>query len=167
MALRTALIVVLVLLVICLYSHLGMPLRALPGFWSGSDSYLQEAGLADMCLYVADRSVGAWGRLAGSCTFDAFLLIATREGIICNQKVQARFRTGARLTGGGDKIEGSCRFSFSDPESTPWPERLEFTYQPLSGVLCLHDDGTMLAYLHRDAAASEAAAIAANDEGAY
>lgn len=154
-----AVIVVLVLVLMCLYGHLGLPLRALPGFWSAGDGYLREAGLTDMCLYLAERPVGAWGKLTGRATYDAFLLIATSDGLVCNQSARARFCTGARLTA-PNSIDGSCRFDFSDPDESPWPEKLRFTFHPLAGILCLHDGDSMLAYLHRDAAASEAAALA-------
>lgn len=154
-----SLLVVLTIILVCMYSHLGSVHRFIPGFWVGGESYLQESGLTDMCIYITPRSVGPWAKFSGRCTFDAFILMATADGLICNQSAEVRFSCTPRLTTKQD-YEGSCRFYFSEPDETPLPETMRFNINPAVGTLSLHDDEVLRGYLHKDAVATEAAIMA-------
>jgi hypothetical protein len=149
------LLAVLVIVLACVYSHLGCVHRFISGFWVAGDSYLQESGLASMYLYIEPLPLSAWTRLTGRCTSDACIFMTTEDEIICNQSARVRFSGGVNVTG-KCAYEGRCDIEYDSPEDTPLPDSMRFTVNPAMGTLAFHDDEMLRAYLHKDAVATEA-----------
>lgn len=158
-------VVIVLILVVCLLSHVTPSMRALSGFWVGEPSFLDEAGLVDMCLYVGPPSSGVFAkasRLIGWGYFDCFLLMANSAGVICSQKVEMRtsLPTQYYLPADSQHVEGSCKFVFDDEDECPLPSDVKIALDTSCGALALYDDESLLAYLHKDAAGSEASSDA-------
>lgn len=160
-----ALVVVLSLLAVCLLSYMGEAPRCLGGFWSASDAYLREAGLAEMCVYFAPLpSVSAWGALSGRVAFDAYLFMANDAGVLCNQAARARFACGVAPMR-RPVYDGTCRLDLGDADAAdcPLPARMRFMLTPALGTLALYDGDVLLGYLHKDSVATEAAVLAGDE----
>ena len=150
------LLAVVVLLLVCLAGHLGEARRHLAGFWAGDPEFLQEAGLEDMFLFVAP----ARGSLFGKSTHDAFLLMATPDGLICNQQVTLAVRLGHNWRR-KEMYSGRAKIAFSDPDQAPEvmldAEKMTLAVEPGAGVMTLTSDDTVLGSFYKDAAATVAA----------
>lgn len=138
-----ALAVIVVLLVVALWSYIGEPGRFFPGFWRGNQAFLDESGLVDMYLKVEDTPA-AW---VGRTSYDAYLVMSTAEGLICNQSVTIRPSFGYAFTR-QDLYEGPATLEFDDPEEAPWPEKVTLALS--QGSLAVHDGNELLALFVRE-----------------
>lgn len=155
---------VVVLLVVLLATHLGEGPRRLSGFWVGEPGFLEEAGLVDAYLYVAPAK--GLGAKVGYTSHDAFLVLATAQGLVCNQALRVSPSFGPGLWR-RDTLDARARLEFSDPDelpaalAEPAPGDFHVRLEP-EGALALHAGGKLLAYFTKDAAATRAAEEAAN-----
>ena len=154
--------IVVVLLIVCLSSHVGDAKRHLSGFWVGDPVFLDEAGLKDMYLHIEPAGSGGLLSLLGGSRHEAFLVMATSDGLICNQGVTIRPRFGHGLR---RKDTYDCKISlrFDDPDNAPpileEAEHPRLVLSPVDGSLALYDDDHLLAFFYKDTAASLAAKL--------
>lgn len=139
------------LLVVALWSHLGEGGRTLPGFWAGDPTFLDESGLNDMYLQVEGEETGFFEGLLGGARHDAHLLLATADGIICNQglTIWANFGRAFRRQ---DTYTCSAALAFDEPDAAPWPSTVQLELTPRSGTLVVSDGEELLGVLVRGAA---------------
>jgi hypothetical protein len=138
-----ALATIVVLLIVVLWGHLGEPQRFFSGFWRGNQGFLDESGLVDMYLKIEDAEPTWFGRPS----YDAYLLMSTAEGIICNQGVTIRPSLGSGITR-RDLYEGPATLEFEDSDTSPWPK--EVTLALSQGSLAIHDGNELLALFVRE-----------------
>lgn len=160
-AAAAALVVVIVVIVAIAAPRVRDYERGLAGFWSGDPTFLDEAGLAQMYLYVApaDRRPGRrWGR-------QGFLYIADKSGAeVCNQGVELSYGAAPRRWASAFKCHFAGAASYQIPavavsydEHAAMPEAVRLGFDPAEGTLALFTADKVYAFLVRDNEASAAA----------
>jgi len=151
------LLAAVIVLALCLFSHLGAPGRALEGFWSADSGFLGRAGLRSMHLYLGAPEAGE---------YPGYLVMATDAGLVCNQAVTLWPGLGPGVWR-RDAYRGAGVLELSEPGAAPAAlaeaaPRLEVVVSPREGSLVLGDGGgVVLGSFFKDHAASLAADAAA------
>lgn len=160
--LLAAVIVVVIVLIAIASPRVQNYEQFLSGFWSGDPTFLQEAGLSELYLYIApcERAGGRW------CRQGYLVMVDTTGGFVSNQGVEICYsalpgRWGSALkshfsAGGQAKYKiKNAELVFDD--RAVMPEDLSLDLNVTEGTLSLYDDTKLYAFLVKDNETSLAA----------
>lgn len=175
LVLAAGVLAVLVLLLVALAAPRRRDHDAfLSGFWAGDPSFLEEAGLSQLDLFIAPPS-----DKRGAEKRQGYLLMVDEKGeVLSNQRLEIARTAGrgpaawkaaglAALAPPGPCDAGRVLVSYEDAPAMP--EDLALKLDCTRGTLVLHAGGEVYAALYKDNAASAAANseyLAAADGGA-
>jgi hypothetical protein len=144
-----ALAIVVILLVICLWSHLGDARRSMGGFWDGESDFLADSDLTHMYLQIEPGSLKGLAAPMGRAEYEAWLVMSTEDGLICNQGLTIALNLGHSFQR-KDSYKGTATLTFDDPETAPWPSEVEVVVSPCAGTLAIHNNEDLLAFCCRN-----------------
>jgi len=163
--LLAAIIVILIVLIAVVPPRVRDYELFLSGFWSGEPTFLKEAGLSEMYLYIApcERCGGRWCRQGYLVMVDAGGAMVSNQGIEITyggitgrwkSALKSHFPSRAQET---YRIPGA-EFTYDD--ESVMPEDMRMGLNVTEGTLALYTDEKIYAFFVKDNETS----IAANEE---
>lgn len=137
----------------------------LEGFWSGDPTFLEEAGLSEMFLYIAprERVGGRW------CRQGYLVMVDDAGGMVSNQGVEigwagaaGRWASALKSNFSGDPAEvfRVADADFTYDEEAVMPQAMSLGLDVTRGAVSLYTADRLYAFLYKDNEVSaEAAAL--------
>ncbi len=137
----------------------------LSGFWSGEPTFLKEAGLSEMYLYVSpcERSGGRWCRQGYLVMVDAGGAMVSNQGVeITYGGMAGRWKSALKshFSGGAQETYRIPGAEFTFDDRSVMPEDMRMGLNVTEGTLALYTDEKIYAFFVKDNETS----IAANEE---
>lgn len=164
--LLTAIVVILIILIAIVTPRVRDYELFLSGFWSGEPTFLKEAGLSEMYLYISpcERSGGRWCRQGYLVMVDLGGAVVSNQGIEMEWSgLAGRWKSALKsnFSGGAHETYHIPEGEFSYDDESVMPEKMRMGLNVTEGTLALYtDENIIYAFFVKDNEAS----IAANEE---
>lgn len=136
--------------------------RFLSGFWSGDPTFLKEAGLSQMHLYIApcERSGGRWCRQGYLLMVDSGGAMVSNQGIELQWSGMAgRWKSALKshFSASADEVYRVANAAFTYDFQAVMPEAMHLGLDVAQGSISLYTDEKLYAFLMKDNEVSAAA----------
>lgn len=150
-----AIIVILIVLIAVVSPRVRDYELFLSGFWSGEPTFLKEAGLLEMYLYVApcERSGGRWCRQGYLVMVDAGGAMVSNQGIELEWSgMVGRWKSALKshFSASADEVYRVKNAEFTYDDQAVMPEEMHLGLNVTQGSISLYTDEKLYAFLMKD-----------------
>lgn len=150
-----AIVVIVVILIAVVAPRVRDYERFLSGFWSGDPTFLKEAGLSQMHLYISpcERSGGRW------CRQGYLLMVDSGGALVSNQGVElewsgaiGRWKSALKshFSANADEVYRVRNAEFTYDDLAVMPEEMHLGLNITQGSVSLYTDEKLYAFLIKD-----------------
>jgi hypothetical protein len=150
-----AIVVILIVLVSVVSPRVRDYELFLSGFWSGEPTFLKEAGLSEMYLYIApcERSGGRWSRQGYLVMVDAGGEMVSNQGVELEWSgILGRWKSAlnSHFSANADEVYRVKSAKITYDDQAVMPEVLRLGLNVTQGSISLYTDEKLYAFLMKD-----------------
>ena len=168
--LLAAIVVILIVLIAVVSPRVRDYELFLSGFWSGDPTFLKEAGLSEMYLYISpcERAGGRW------CRQGYLVMVDASGGMVSNQGVEigwagivGRWKSALKshFSASDEEVYRVKDADFTYDDEAVMPEAMHLGLNATQGSISLYTDDKLFAFLYKDNEVSAQANEAYCDSG--